>query len=72
METAGFGKFCLRLIHLAGKRVGSGQVRMDEKRAYAQVERVVILLDRRPEMPEAKLRPPIISCRTARTSGRCC
>jgi hypothetical protein len=53
METAGFGKFCLRLIHLAGKRAGGGQVRMDEKRAYAQVERVVILLDRRLEMPEA-------------------
>ena len=53
--TACFRQGRLRLVHLARVRVGRGEVRVDEKRAKARIDRRVIFVDRRVEMAEADL-----------------
>src|SRR5271155_3776122 len=56
VEPAGFGEFGLRLIHLAGLRVGGGRVRMDEIHPLqTHVERLAIFVDRRLEMAQPDL-----------------
>jgi hypothetical protein len=46
IETPRFRQSRLRFLHLAGVRVGGGQVRVGEKRAKARVDRLAIFIDR--------------------------
>src|SRR5208337_2942792 len=69
-ETAGFGEFRLRLVHLARQRVGGRQVRVDVIRLPTHVERLAIFADAASKWPRPISASPKSACQTPIAGSR--